>query len=391
MDAARAENLYAKLVKQAEAEASAVKTMSTKAWARWTDAVADAVFARANEILPAIDGADQTERFKQVGSLLGAVDAERAIVPGLDEAGYVTWLLRWNKWFRQQQVKLNLPPIGHQRSFEILTEIHNASWQKDAGFKAFCLAVSDAHRRIFDMRKAFADAGLPQTDIYTAMHFLQQHALPVDALTDNTATDLHHLSTKAPPLTAFGGYADWGPGNHGSIPANKEGHFLKHVLDAHPKEDLPWQGECAIWWKALDLKFTREDAEGKLGALWHKVMVHFPAEPKGQLPFDKVEAVIGVVKAGGGWPALLKGQFVASHAAAYAAFALNLSRTMSHAIVHTYPTKAQVLVKGVKDPYYIGGRMEGSVLGLSTCFVPKPGTDLVNLHEATKIWRVSPL
>jgi len=252
--------------------------------------------------------------------------------------------------------------------------------------------VPDPHRRVFDMRKAFADVGLPLTDVYTAMHFLQQHALPVEALSANTATDIHHLSTKAPPLTAFGGYADWGPGNHGSVPANKEGHFLKHVLDAHPKEDLPWQGECARWWEALKIRLTREDAEAGLGAvLWAKVKAHFPAEAKSPLAYDKVEAVVGAVKGGGGWPALLKARLVNDHAAAYVAFALDLSKSMQHVIVHTDATRANVFLKGVKDGFFLGGRMDGATLGLSTCFVPKPGTDLVNLHEALKIWRVSPL
>lgn len=403
MDAAKAENLYTKLIRQGGSEETAMKERvagkppgkpgepgKPGAFNRFSNALADAVDARADDLRPQIDAGDQQGRFVQLNTLLMAIDAERGGM-GLTEAEYITWLVRWNQWFKLKQLKFNIPPIKPADALELLVEIHGASWQDDAGFKAYCAAVSGPHRTIFDMRKIFAAAGLAKTCVYSVMHFLHQHTLPIDSLNDKTATDIYHLSSKVPPLTAFAGYADWGPGNHGTVPANKENHFLKHVLDAHPAEDLPWQGECALWWEALDIKLTREDAEAKMGSvLFNAVKAHFPADAKGRLPFAKVEAVVAAVKSGGGWPALLRGQLVAGYAAAYVAHALALSQSMTNIIVHTDAGAGKVYVKGLNGKFYLGGRVDGSTLGLSTCFIPIPGTDLINLHVPRKIWQVSP-
>jgi hypothetical protein len=64
---------------------------------------------------------------------------------------------------------------------------------------------------------------------------------------------------------------------------------------------------------------------------------------------------------------------------------------MTHIIVHTDEGGSKLNIKGLKDEYFLGGRMDGSALTLSTCFVPKPGTDLVNLNVARKVWQVSPI
>jgi hypothetical protein len=397
MDAARAGTLYTKLIQQGSAEDAAMKERVTGkdpkpgAFNRFSNALADAVDARADDLKPFIDAGDQQGRFVQLNTFLMAVEAERGGM-ALTEAEYMTALIRWNLWFKRKQLKFNMPPIKPADALAIITEIHAASWQDDAGFKAYCAAVDDPHRAVFDMRKVFATAGLAVTYVYTVMHFLHQHTLPIDSLNEKTATDIHHLSGKMPPLTAFAGYADWGPGNNGSIPLNKANHFLKHVLDAHPAEDLPWQGECAVWWEALDIKLTRADAEARMsGTLFNAVKTHFPAEATGRLPFAKVEAVIGAVKSGGGWPALLQQQLVTGYADAYVAYALNLSRSMTNIIVHTDAGAGRILVKGLHGKFYLGGRIDGSTLGLSTCFVPIPTTNLVDLHLARKVWQVSPI
>src|SRR5262249_20611126 len=146
---------------------------------------------------------------------MAAIDAEKGDL-GLLALEYTMHLVNWNKWFGRKQIRFNQPPISPKQSLELLKEISDANWYKDEAFKAYCLAVQDAPARILEMRKVFGDAGLPMMTCYTTMHFLKQHASPLTCLNASTATDIHHLSTIAPPLTKFTGFADWGPGNSGS-------------------------------------------------------------------------------------------------------------------------------------------------------------------------------
>jgi hypothetical protein len=392
VDADRALGCYTKFIKQNEAVDATIQARATNAFRNISDAVGDAALLYTAEFTAAITEVSQAQRFVQTNTLLKAIESE-SNATGCQPGVYAGYLALWNQWFHQRQLKLNNPPIVVNEAYAMVLELYNASWDDDAGFKAYCAAVSNPHRGIYDMRKKFAAAGLPMTSVYTTMHFLKQHNLPVDKLNDGTAKDLHYLSTLAPPLTVFGGFAAWGPGNHGSIDENKKGHFLKHVLDAHPlpEQALPWQGECAIWWRKLDIRLTRQLAEDKLpGGLFQSVKQHFPAEATGTLPFEKVEAVIGAVKSGGGWPAELQTRFLNDYQIKYVNAALEMSRSMTDIIVHTDETGSKINLKGLKGEFFIGGRMEGSALGLSTCFVPKPGIDLASLNVNRQVWKVSP-
>jgi hypothetical protein len=393
MDAEHADKVYAHLIRKGDAENVAIRDRSRRAFQKLSDDVGDAVHLFKTEIAPLIAGASQEERFKDASTLLNGIATESAaahIQPG----EYAGWLALWNGWFQQRQLKLNQPPILAGAAIAMLKEINNAGWDDDAGFKAYCATVPNPHRGIHDMRQALAGAGLPMTDVYTTMHFLQQHALPIARLNAGTAKDIHHLSLLAPPLTAFAGYADWGPGNHGSIAENKAKHFLKHVLDAHPepKQALPWQGECAVWWEKLDIRLKRETAAQKMpGPLFDTVKSHFPAGPADALALDKVETVVGIVKAHGGWGSSMLDHFKSEYEAKYLNAAITMSQSMTNIIVHVDEGGTKVNLKGLNGRYFLGGRLEGTTLGLSTCFVPKPGVDLAALNVDRQVWQVSPL
>jgi hypothetical protein len=384
-----AAEIYATFIKRADPQES-MKDAATKILKLRKDETGDALKTNSAHFLPLTDKPTQAERFKDVVSLIKNLETEAAEAgKPIDE--YALWLIRWNTWFHQTQIKLNTPPILAATALAMAIEIQDAGWWDDAGFKDYCAKVTNPQREIFNMRKAFIDAGLSMMDLCATLHFLQQHSLPVEKLNTSTSTDIYYLSLKAPPLAGFKGFAEWGPGNNKSVPENKANHFLKHVLDAHPKENLPWQGECAVWWRTLDLKLTRQAAEtGLPGFVFNLVQAHFPVESAGVLPFDKVEAVVGAVKSNGGWPQPMLQQFVSAYEDAYLATALTLSQTMTNVIVHTDAQGGVVFLMGLNGPFFVGGRMEQTTLGLSTCFVPKPGADPYTRNKAFIIWQVSP-
>ncbi|QMW24127.1 hypothetical protein [Sandaracinobacteroides saxicola] len=394
MDAERAGKLYVKFVQRGEPVNNLIRDRCLAAFAKWTDDVADAVLLFATEMLPCIAGGNQNERFIETNTLLIATTATvsgAALTP--IEAVYR--LCMWNSWFRQRQLNLKAAPIQLPMAMEIYNEINDGGWDTDAGFLAFCAAVTEPHRKIYDIRKAFVDAGLPKLNVYATMHFLQQNVLPITRLNVGTAVDIYRMSLLAPPLTAFAGFDDWGPGNHGSIAENKLCHFLKHVLDAHPlgdKQKLPWVDETAVWWRELNIRLTGERAQAGLGVmLWNAVRAHFPATLSDHLLPANAPQVVAKVRAGGGWPQLLKDWLVAQYADAYAAYALNLSRAMTDIIVHVDETGSNVNMKGVNGGFFLGGRPEGAVLGLSTCFYAKPDVNLKTVNVDRQIWQVSPL
>ncbi len=390
MDEERNKKIYVKLIQKTDPEDPVIRDRVIKAWAKWSNDTGDAVLNFNLEFAACITGGSQQERFKDATTLVQALETE-SNETHTHVATYAGWICLWNMWFRQSQIKLKMPPILAAPALAMAIEIANGGWDDDAGFKQFCLTAPSPHREIYDMREAFRSAGLPLTDVYTAMHFLQQHSLPISKLKPSTATDIHYLSRLAPPLTPFAGYADWGPGNNKNPVDNKKNHFLKHVLDAHPEENLPWQGECGVWWRKLDIKLTRKAAGPLPGSVMGPMDKDFPEGEAGVLPFDKVAKLVGLVKLNGGWPLLLLNQLISDYQDKYTNTAITMSQAMTGIIVHTDAQGGKVLMMGLNGDFFIGGRMEGAVLGISTCFVPKPEVDKTTLNQANKIWQVSPL
>ena len=360
------------------------------------DAVADAVDLYIDPIAPLISEATAQQRFAKTRTMYVAIANESATV-GCTPADYVMCLVLWNSWFRTRQIRLHMAPISATDAAAIVVEIFQPNRCEDAGFKHYAALVASPHRALFDMRNQLLGAGAPVTEVYRLMHFVHQHHVSPANLNAVSVLDMRHLSLLAPPRTAFAGYADWGPGNHGSIPLNKKNHFLKHVLDAHPLpgQDLPWQGECEVWWRHLNIQLTRQDARDGMTHSFFNTHAS-PLFPPGTgrddvLPFANVTALVHAVKANGGWYSGLLNQLVNTYAAAYAQAAIDLSQNMTNIIVHKLaPNNPVLMVKGINGRFYIGGRMEGNALGISTCLVPVPGTDLVNLHVPNQVWQVSP-
>lgn len=393
MDVPRAEKIYSRLAQKGDAVDAAIKSRGLQQLSAYPDDLGDAICLFFNELAPWITGNNQTERMIKVNSLAKSIYSESA-ANNTHPAQYTGWLVLWNTWFRRTHLKLQNPPVLAAKALEIAKEIEAGGWDDDAGFKAYCEHAPEADKLLFNMRKTFEDMGVPKTNLYATMHFLQQNSLSVEKLNVGTARDIYYLSLKAPPLTKFEGFDDWGPGNHGSVEDNKMNHFLKHVLDAHPegdKQKLPWQDECGVWWEKLQIKLTRKQAaDNMLPTMFNLVKVHFPAEDDGALPYHKVGTVVGIVKNNGGWPAALKAMLVDGYADLYIKTAVALSKTMTNVIVHTDKAGTLVQVKGVNGSFYIGGRMEGVDLGISTCFVPKPDVDKVTVNVDKQIWQVSP-
>lgn len=384
----RVKKIYDKFIKKADAEDAAVLKMAGQWFTKVTDDVADAALLFASDLAPCIVAAAQSDRLRDTRNLLQAI-SEGAGRNNHSPGEHAGWLVLWNSWFHRHDTTLTLPNFDSRDAIAMLVEINNQKWDADQGFIAFCAGAANPHTELLTMRKDFARVGLKMDDVVLAMHFLRQHMVPVTALKSASAEAIHHFSKLTPPLSGFAGFAGWGPGNNQDIEKNKVNHFLKHVLDAHHKEDLPWKGEPTIWWETLDLKLTRAVAEAKMGAaLWNSVKQHWPAEPTGWLPFDKVETVVGQIKAFT-MPEPLKTQLVTDYAAKYAATAITLSQSMTNIIVHTDATGGNVFLKGIKGPFYLGGRIEGTTLGLSTCFVPGPTIDKVTVNEDKKLWTVS--
>ena len=337
-------------------------------------------------------------RFIKTRTMFTAIRNEAAAA-GVTTDQYVAYLALWNDWFRTKQLRLHIEPISAANAIAILREIFDADRCSNAGFKLYCSSakVRNPHRAIFDMRNQLIEAGLPAAQVYNAMHFVQQHSLNPGHLNAVAVIDFYNLSLQVPPRTAFAGFADWGPGNHRTISLNKRNHFLKHVLDAYPGPDqnLPWQGECAVWWEYLNIQLTRQDARDAMThRFFHNHVVPLFPPTGGRddvLPFLNVSALVNAVKTNGGWYPALLNKFVATYEDAYVQAAINLSQNMTNVIVHTASANSPVLmVKGINGRFFIGGRMEGNVLGISTCLVPMPGVDLVNLHIPLKVWQVSP-
>ncbi len=280
---------------------------------------------------------------------------------------------------------------------EMLDEIFDTAQSISPAFRSYCGGVDGAAENVYAMREAMQKAGKARTMVYNVIHFMHQNGLDAGTLTGENIVSVMAMASKAPPYQAFAGYAAWGAGNHKDAEENKRMHFQKHVLDAHTsdKEKLEWHDECPIWWKTLGIQLTRKDAMALAStAMAGKLKPMFPGGTADTdlLPLGKVVAAVKASRDVGGWGQPLLNHLYDSYGDIYVNAALTMSRNMTHVLVHSVPRKPYAaFLKGVNGDCYIGGRIEGDELTISTCFVPKPDVDKATLHEDRKFWTVAPL
>ena len=340
-----------------------------------------------------VDGATQQDRFVQLNNLMRNIENERnAQTHSIDQ--YADMLFQWNRMFELKQTSMNVPPITKAIAWEIYDEIVNGHRTIDRGFQRYVALTRNAQRNIFDMRRELDRSGEPKTAVYDVLHLLNQNNVPFDKLKDTTVVDIYNLLAVVPPLQGFAGYADWGPGNHGSVAANKREHFCKHVLNADRNDAIPWMEEARLWWEVLGIRLSKRDARRLLGIGPFSVVepLFVPSSTSGDdalLPLDKVPTFVEALRPLRHYDTELTDEMYRRHGQAYVNHALTLSQSMTNIIVHTDPQGGKAYLKGVNGRVYIGGRIEAGVLGISTCFMPKPGVDLAKVNAEHKIWDVS--
>jgi hypothetical protein len=297
-------------------------------------------------------------------------------------------LIRWHRTFGAEvkPTDKKFQPLHVVR--EMIDEIYDSGQAVSNAFRAYC-KTDGAAETIFQMRKAMEDAGKGKLTTYNVIHFMYQNQFDFKKLTPENIVNLFKMALKAPPLTRFAGHTMWGSGNHDSPEDNKKKHFYKHVLDAHPTEQLTWHDECGRWWKALGIEYTRKQARADL-PFFARVSALFPADDDTPLAADKAPDLVIQARTNGGWGNAALNRLHNGWGAAYADMALALSRDMKHMIVHTEPRKAYaVFLKGINGDFFIGGRIEDEELTISTCFIPRPDVNKKTLNEDKLIWRVT--
>jgi hypothetical protein len=299
-------------------------------------------------------------------------------------------LHNWNEAFGLTQNTLAEDgEVAGRTIREIVTEIYDTGTVVAASFVAFCAAGGAPHpsERVGLMRTRLRTAGLAGTSVYNLIHVFHQHALGYAHLTELRAVDLYRLNLGGHgPGAAFPGFADWGPGNSGGIAENKRAHFDKHVLDRDPAP-LAWKEECPAWWQALDIALTKEILAARVPAdIFNRVQNLFPPPNNARLSNHRVVDFLGVMRTFNGWDARLLDWFRTNYEAPYAALAVNGSQNMTDIMVHTTAGGALmgVFISGRFNDFFIVGRLEGLVLGISSCYVAEDmGTKLA---ARVQIW-----
>jgi hypothetical protein len=297
-------------------------------------------------------------------------------------------LVRWNALFRRSDRRIGDQIVSAVDARTMLDEVYGGNHHVTNGVIAYCTAVPTPHRGMFQMRAAFDAAGVVRTNCYAIINFLHQYNCTYGELNAVSAVNLYRFSAAAVPLTQFAGFADWGPGNYGNPIENGAKHFLKHVLNANYdiNQALDWVGECTVWWQALNIQLTRRIfvASVPAGPAYAAALAYFPAELDIPLPTAGVVPFITAMRISN-WPALLIQWMIDNYRAAFLQLGLNRSQNLVDAAVCN--TSKGVFMIGRNGPFFILGRFEGALLGMSSCYVAEDMD--AKMNPRVIIWRMA--
>ena len=371
------------------------------------DLVGTELQARSAAFLPAVQhgaaAGARLGRLKVLANYLNGNGASAAAGANATERG--EFLQRFNAAFADRQNTLplgtmnaNTAPNFHLDMVRAMVdELVNANKHLDASFVAWRGATPDAWRTLLLLREKVIEAGGAATSIYLMIHFLHQNVLPFASLKPDNVMALDRARRSAPANSVFPGFPQWGVGNSQpkSAPTNLLNHFLKHVLDADPLgAALDWKGELPRWWAALNIQLKRRDARTWLGLDAYPFvegLFSLGSSNTGDdtpLPNAQVETFLEALNAGGRMKQRFKDEMYRAYGPAYRDRSLAAGRAMTNKLVHATLGDANgVYVSGADGDFYVVGRFEGAVLGISACYV---ASNIANkLAARVPIWALN--
>ena len=357
-----------------------------KAFEKMPDEVGTLVLRHGSALFAQVDDPDPLRRGAKLRGMCQSIETNDRF--GDSPANRALFLSRWTRLFgAADPFDKALPNANLMR--EMVTEIFDSGQSLSAEMKAYC-KTAGAAANVYGFRAAMQSAGKPTMMVYNVIHFMHQNGLDSSKLTAQNIVNVMAMAIKVPPHQVFAGIPAWGAGNHGDVEENKRMHFRKHVLDAHPVEQLPWLDECNLWWNRLKISLTRKQVQTLAPAFLPRVTARFPASDDEPMSKDKAAGIVDDARKAGGWPDALIDHLYGQYGAAYVDGAIAMSRGMQHAIVHTLADKPYaVFLKGIQGVYFIGGRIENGEITISTCFAPRPGVNLETLNADKKLWDVT--
>jgi len=205
-------------------------------------------------------------------------------------------------------------------------------------------------------------------------------------ITPATLGDLRTLYGTRAPNGGFAGFNAWGPGDHGSAPANLRWHFLKHVCGITDNDDVvPDLDEAVMWWRRLTIQLTwaqyTQNAYG--GENVNEVQAWFTGLNQ-SLSYRHVKNFLrrGTLTNN---PRVLA-HMIATYETAYRDDAINSSRNLTEVLVQSNGVKTFISGGDDRDDLFVIGRLDAGVLGISSCYIATDLDAKMNGARANKVW-----
>ncbi len=284
----------------------------------------------------------------------------------------VDWLLRFNALFHSSVVhaKSVRRGVAPQVVIDTVAMLENTGVAAQPGFLAYTAAHgADSFNMLWLTYEKWRADGRVEGDLYLLIELLRRHLAPLDTLTPATCLDIRKLSATNPPGGPFRGFGSWGKGNHGSIAANVENHFRKHVLNAFG-ESLKDPSECAVWWSKLDIRVPIAAMDNVPDTPLKRLAVGlfrdgFLQQTRNPLFLRHMRDEM--LRDGSALTQWLSAHYKAK----YKDDTLGMSVRMLHGAV--FFENGAVYVSGTVEhefsPYYIVGRVDEGVVTISSCYV----------------------
>jgi hypothetical protein len=191
------------------------------------------------------------------------------------------------------------------------------------------------------------------------------------------------------PNSHFGGFAAWGPGDHGAAAANVEGHFRKHVcgLVAPGGVLLEYRAEFAEWWSVLAMSLSLPEVTARLagGQNTNDVADYF-YDTNQTLAMGYLDTFISsnFLQHNPAVVAHLRARFEA----AYEAYAIAASGTLDEVLVQS--NGLLVFISGCKAiggrDLFVIGRLDAGVLGISSAYFTREREAKMRGARSNKLW-----
>lgn len=321
-----------------------------------------------------------------------------AIMVGSSPDSRAMLLARFNAIFLKTWVGFDDPLVRNLSLFtlgDLINELEDTGFARSAAFIAYRGAVANCFLTLLEARRNLLEAGGAATTYMTMIEFFHRNGYPFDRIKPENLLMLDKLSRYAPPTAPFRGFPQWGIGNsrERSAEANLKGHFLKHVLDSDPLgAELAWKDELRMWWEELDIRLERKQARQLLGLGAYSIVEQlFSAGSSSSgdatpLPFSMVTEFVRKLKAAHGQvPGPLGAALYAQYGKPFGDRALRAGRSLTDTMVHgTRGDLASIYVSGADGNMFVVGRLEGVVLGISSCYFMENKSD--KLAARVPVW-----